>query len=212
MKPSVVTTETATFVFGSWFGAGRTTYEYLEKGSTTWQEGKIPIPGGFSFGSAIAINQEIYLIGGLGTEKRILSFDVHNHSFKKLSTELNERRFGNNCAIIPGGRNKIMITGRYFPGSEGLKSTEIFDAENESITMGSPLNSKRIGYGVGVITINNEDRLVAFGGLGYENYGSVEVYNDSTKEWETKSMNLNYSSRYNIAYLSVRLGDIIDQL
>ena len=73
-------------------------------------------------------------------------------------------------------------------------------------------NSKRIGYGLGVITINNEDRLVVFGGLGYKNYGRVEVYNDSTKEWETKSMNLNYSSRYNIAYLSVRLGDIIDQL
>ena len=139
--PSVVTTETATFVFGSRSGASRTTYEYLEKGSTTWQEGKIPIPGGFSCGSAIAINQEILLIGGLGTGKRILSFDVNNHSFKELSTKLNKRRYGHNCAIIPGTKN-VMITGGFFGREEGLESTEIFDAENESITMGSPLNSE----------------------------------------------------------------------
>ena len=211
--PSVVTTETATFVFGSnSYGAGRTTYEYLEKGSTTWQEGKIPIPGGFALGGAIAINQEILLIGGLGTGKRILSFDVNNHSFKELSTKLNKRRYGHNCAIIPGTKN-VMITGGMggFLGREGLESTEIFDAENGSITMGSPLNSKRIHHGLGVITINDEDRLVVFGGLGYENYGSVEIYHDSTEEWETKSMNLNSPPCY-LAYLSVRLGDIIDQL
>ena len=211
-EPSAVTTETATFVFGSRSGASRTTYEYLEKGSTTWQEGKIPIPGGFSCGSAIAINQEILLIGGLGTGKRILSFDVNNHSFKELSTKLNKRRYGHNCAIIPGTKN-VMITGGMggFLGREGLESTEIFDAENGSITMGSPLNSKRIHHGLGVITINDEDRLVVFGGLGYENYGSVEIYHDSTEEWETKSMNLNSPPCY-LAYLSVRLGDIIDQL
>ena len=212
MEPSVVTTETATFVFGSnSYGAGRTTYEYLEKGSTTWQEGKIPIPGGFALGGAIAINQEILLIGGLGTGKRILSFDVNNHSFKELSTKLNERRFGNNCAINPGTK-KVMITGT--GGTRG--STEIFDAENESITMGSPLNSIKSDHGLGVITINNEDRLVVFGGFGSfgsEFYYHVEVYNDSTKEWETKSMNLNFLKPYNKAtYLSVRLGDIIDQL
>ena len=48
--------------------------------------GKIEIPGGFEDGCAIAIksDQEIWLIGGFRTGKRILSFDVESHTFKVL--------------------------------------------------------------------------------------------------------------------------------
>ena len=84
-RSSAVTVETGTFVFGGKPNIhGRpTTYEYLPKGSTTWQKGKTPIPEYFYKGSAIAVKsgQEILLIGGLGTERRILSFDVNDHSF-----------------------------------------------------------------------------------------------------------------------------------
>ena len=60
-----------------------------------------------------------------------------------VTVKLNKRRIMSNCAIIPGTKN-VMITGGMggFLGREGLESTEIFDAENESITMGSPLNSE----------------------------------------------------------------------
>ena len=66
---SAVSTQTATFLFGGTFS--RTTYEYLPKDSTTWQEGKIEIPRGFYHGCAIAVKseQEIWLIGGVQTEK-----------------------------------------------------------------------------------------------------------------------------------------------
>ena len=69
---SAVTTQTATFLFGGLYS--EKTYEYLPKGSTTWLMGKTEIPRRFSIGCAIAVesDQEILLIGGLGTEKIVL--------------------------------------------------------------------------------------------------------------------------------------------
>ena len=97
---SAVTTQAATFVFGGFYS--RTTYEYLPKGSTRWLTGKTEIPGGFRNGCAIAVKsgQEIWLIGGLGTEKRILSFDVDSHTFQVLPFQLNVGRYGLSCALI----------------------------------------------------------------------------------------------------------------
>ena len=55
-----------------------------------------------------------------------------------------------------------MITGGYNDGS--LDSTEVLDTEDGSVTMASPMNSKRDGHGMGVVTINGKDRLAVFGG------------------------------------------------
>ena len=78
---STVTTKAATFIFGGELTS--TTYEYLPKDSKSWLMGKTEIPGGYSNGCAIAVksDQEIWLIGGYGTEKRILSFDVNDYTF-----------------------------------------------------------------------------------------------------------------------------------
>ena len=45
--------------------------------------GKTKIPGDFVDGYAITVKseQEIWLIGGLDTEKKILSFNVNYHTF-----------------------------------------------------------------------------------------------------------------------------------
>ena len=105
--------------------------------------GKIEIIGGFSEGCAIAVKsvQEIWLIGGDGTEKRILSFNVNDHTFQLLPFQLNVGRCGHRCAFIPN-TNKIMITGGY--NDDVLDSTEILDTEGGSVTMiASPMNSKR---------------------------------------------------------------------
>ena len=108
---SVVTTSTATFVFGGCFSNSKT-YEYLPKNSTKWLMGKTKIPGGFIAGCANAVkfDREIWLIGGWTTEKRILSFNVESHTFQVLPFQLNVGRWGHRCAFIPN-TNKIMITG-----------------------------------------------------------------------------------------------------
>ena len=109
---STVTTQRATFIFGGAYSA--TTYEYLPQDSTTWIKGKKDIPGGFRLGAAIAINseQEIWLIGCFKTGKRILSFNVNDHTFQELPSLLSVKRIEHKCAFIPNS-NKGMITGGY---------------------------------------------------------------------------------------------------
>ena len=96
---------------------------------------------------------------------------------------LNKRRVYSKCAFIPG-TNKVIITG----GDADTNSTEIFNTEDGSITMGSPMNSKRSDHGIGLITVNDEDRLAVFGG-SYDDT-SFEVYNTQTGTWEKTDIKL----------------------
>ena len=202
---SAVTTQTATFLFGgnhSW-----KTYEYLPKGSTTWLMGKTEISGyGFWQGCAMAVksDQEIWLIGGLNTEKRILNFNVNNHTFQELPFLLNIGRRGHECAFIPNTK-KIMIT-----GGSNLDSTEVLDTEDGSVTMASSMNSSRYAHGMGVLTIKGEDRLAVFGGFDGKNHDSVETYNSQTGKWETSDIKLN-EPKDAFGFLTVKLSDIISE-
>jgi len=225
---SAVTTQTATFVFGGTYS--RTTYEYLPKDSTTWLMGKTEFPGGFSKGGAIAVksDQEIWLIGGCRTEQRILSFNVIDHTFQELPSQLNVKRRGHSCAFqklhsqLNVGRrlhrcafipntNKVLITGGYnYNGS--LDSTEILDTEDGSVKMASPMKSKRAYHGMGVVTINGEERLAVFGGFnGRTRLDSVELYNTQTEKWETTDIKLKEANS-EFGFLSVKLADVVSHL
>ena len=208
---SAVTTKTATFLFGG--GYSETTYEYLPKDSSTWLVGKTEIPRGFCAGCAIAVksDQEIWLIGGIQTEKRILSFNVKDHTFQELPSQLNVGRLGHRCAFIPN-TNKVMITGGYNADEGYLDSTEIIDTKDGSVTMASPINSKRIDHGMGVVTINGEERLAVFGGCdGRTVFDSIELYNTQTGKWETTDIKLK-AARSRFGFLSVKLADVISHL
>ena len=204
---SAVTTQTATFLFGG--DDSRTTYEYLPKDSIQWLIGKTEISGrGFSSGCAIVVKsgQEIWLIGGWTTEKRILSFNVESHTFQVLPFQLNVGRWGHRSAFIPN-TNKIMITGGYCDGY--LDSTEILDIEDGKVTMASPMNSKRDIHGMGVVTIDGNDRLAVFGGNeGRNEVDSVELFNPQTKKWENSNLKLNKANSGS-SFLTVILGDTI---
>ena len=154
---SAVTTQEATFIFGG--GYSDKTYEYLPKDSTKWLMGRTEIPGGFRSGCAVAVKseQEIWLIGGWENERRILTFNINDHTFQVLTSQLSVRRRGHRCAFIPN-TNKIMITGGY----DMLDSAEILDTEDGSVTMASPMNTKSFLHGMGVVTINGKDRLAVF--------------------------------------------------
>ena len=217
---SAVTTQTATFLFGGKKSNSRKTYEYLPKGSTSWLMGKTEIPGGFFHGCAIAVksDQEIWLIGGRNTEKRILSFNVNDHTFEELPFQLNIGRKGHKCAFIPNTK-KIMITGGCILGRLPITSTEVLDTEDGSVTMASPMNSKRVDHGMGVLTIKGEDRLAVFGGYddvpSYRNHGrtrldSVETYNSQTEEWERSNIKWDAQTSY-FGFLTVKLSNIISE-
>ena len=210
---SAVTTQTATFLFGG--DCSRKTYEYLPKDSTTWLMGKTNIPGGFGRGCAIAVksDQEIWLIGGRNTERRILSFNVNDHTFEVLPSQLNFGRIRPRCAFIPNTK-KLMITGG--------RNMEVLDTEDGSVTMANPMNSmwpsygmnsNRSSHGIGVLTIKGEDRIAVFGGFDGRAYlDSIETYNSQTEKWE-KSSDIKLSkTKYDFGYLSVKLSNILSKL
>ena len=197
----------------------------FQKGSTSWLMGKTEIPGGFLRGCAIAVksDQEIWLIGGLETTKRILSFDVNDHTFKELPFQLNVGRKGHRCALIPN-TNKVMVTGGDDNSSNDtmwiLNSTEILDTEDGSVSMASPMNSKRSIHGMGVLTIKGEDRLTVFGGYSGSKYGcfdgrswldSVETYNSQAEKWETSDIKLSEEKDI-YGSLTVKISDIFSEL
>ena len=218
---STVTTQKATFVFGGIRSIDavtrskvlETTYEYLPKGSTTWLMGKTEIPLGFADGCTIAVksDQEIWLIGGYKTKKRILSFNVRNHTFQVLPFNLNIGRASARCAFIPN-TNKVMITGGYCSATY-LKSTEIIDPEDGSVTMASKMKYKRIGHGMGIVTINGEDRLAVFGGYHEETLqrDSIEFYDNQNGKWERKSIKMK-EARSSFGFLSLKLSDVISNM
>ena len=93
-----------------------------------------------------------------------------------------------------------------------LDSTEILDVEGGSVTMASPMNSKRCGHGMGFVTMNGIDRLAAFGGYDGRNYlDSVELYNSQTEKWETSDFKLS-KARYDFSFLTIKLGDVLSNL
>ena len=213
---SIVTTQTATFVFGGSYS--KTTYEYLPSDSTKWLTGKTKIPGGFGFGCAIAVKskQEIWLIGGTETQKRILSFNVNDHTFQEMPFQLNMGRILHKCTFIPI-TNKIMINGghyytdHYYTG-HSLNCVEILDTEDKSVTLASPMKSKRLSHGMGIITVNGEDKVAVFGGRDGENeLDSVELYNTKTEKWEMSDLKLS-EPKLGIGFLTIKLGDILSKL
>ena len=206
---STIPTKPALFIFGGYDSTH--TYEYLPKGSTTWLMGKTEIPYGFMYGSAIATRsgQEILLIGGSYTERRILSFNVNDHTFRVLPSKLNVGRNRHKCAFIPN-TNKIMITGGLGLGNwNGSDSTEILDIEDGSVTMASPMNFKRLAHGMGTLTINGEDRLAVFGGFDWrKRLDNVELYNTQTGKWEMSDIKLK-SEKSAFGFLTLKIGYIM---
>ena len=219
---SAAVTQTATFLFGGtdFDGFGfdpainsRSSYEYLPNNSNTWLMGKNEIPIGFNFGCAIAskCGNKIWLIGGGGTEKRIIGFNVQDHTFQEIPSQLNAERNLHRCAYIPN-TNKIMITGGCNRTDGISDSAEIFDTDDGSITMASPMNVKRAGHGMGTVTINGDDRLAVFGGeISTTWLDGVELYNTQTQQWDTTTMKLK-EAKSKFAFLEVKLGDIISEL
>ena len=203
-----VSIKSGTFVFGGLYNPY--SYEYLPKDSTTWILGNNDIPGGIRDACAISINsdKEILLIGGANIKfgRRILKFNVKDHTFEKMPVELIFERSGHRCAFIPGTK-KIMITGgyRYTNGVDQSSTTEILDIENGSITLANPMNIGRAHHGIGVITINDENRVTVFGGKNGQNGGldSVETFNTKTQKWEMSDIKLS-QERYGFGFLSVK--------
>ena len=201
---ATVSTNNATFIFGGMDSKTKYTFEYLEKDAANWKLGKTNITGSFEYGCTIAISEEeIWLIGGLTpNEKRILSFNVRNQSFTEMPFELKLGRRQHQCAFIPGTRN-IIVTGGTDYGYY-LDSTQIINVDNGSVSNGARMNSKRCRHGIGILNINNQERIVIFGGKNDDDYlKTVEVYNTQAQNWELSNITL-IEARESFGFLTIK--------
>ena len=202
----VVTTSAGKYVFGGGKLLGTVnTYEYLPTGSKTWKIVRSLIPTNFVDGFTIASKsgKKVWLIGGAMYGKRILQFNVDDHTFEELPTKLNVSRVNHRCAFIPN-TNKIMITGGYDDDS-----TEIFDPEEGTVTLAGKLNSKRSSHGIGILTINGQDKLAVFGGSDdhHNVLRSVELYDYQNDKWEISYIKLPKATS-NFGFLSYKQGEL----
>ena len=210
---SAVTTADGTFIFGGDDFPGREAFEFLPKNSKEWQEGRTKIPDGFRRGCAVKVpdNQEILLIGGKGTLSRILKFDIKTQTFEEMAVRLIKGRRLHACARLPD-TNQIVITGGWDSILTEQDTSEILNLQDNTITRGNPMNTKRFSHGMAVITIDNEDRLAVFGGQdGNGDYlDSVETLNPRTKKWEISDLKLE-KAKENFGYISLP-NDFISKL
>ena len=206
---AVVATTNATFIFGG--DESKHTYEYLDHGCSNWLEGNERISGrGFYAGCAIAISdEEIWLIGGTNTESRVLSFNTRKHEFKEVNTiQLNKGRRRHRCIQITG-TTKIMVSGGTDCSINKLDSVEIIDFEKKSVTNTGKMNSKRGDHGIGILTLNGEDKVAIFGGFDENNaLDSVEIYDQETQMW-TKMTDIKLTQAKGFfGFLTIKRDDI----
>ena len=87
------------------------------------------------FAIAVKSDSEIWLIGvGSRTNRRIHSFNINDHTFRLLPSQLIVERDSYTCALIPN-THKIMVTGGVYDNSGVSSSTEIIDTEDGSVIM-----------------------------------------------------------------------------
>lgn len=190
--------------------AGRSIF-WLATGSKTWQSGPKLQPT-FEFKDACAVKLSstmALLIGGYWTQKKICKFDISTNNLTCIG-ELQVGRFGHSCAVL--GNNIVVAGGRKHSFHiEYFSSTEIISLDNlHNPRLAGQLNIKRGFHKLIVTTINNEQTLLAIGGISNkgteaeaENSDSIEIWDPLTETW-TLSETLKLSeAKHSFGALSV---------
>ena len=185
---TAVTMPTGTYIFGG--EKSPTTSEFLRNG--VWQDGPV-IPNGFKQGCALKISpNEIILIGGHGTEDRVVKFDVKTNIFTSWSS-LSQGRRQHSCVLL---NNNIVIAGGIDHSGSSMVSTEIISLTNKVSRNGGNLNTYRHDFGL-VAAGGHFKRVLAFGGGS-----SIEDWNEETEKWTMAPFSLQ-ESRSMFGYIAV---------
>merc|ERR1712079_428371 len=193
-----ITMPNAVYLFGGEF---ENTYEYMVNDENVWQEGKTTIPGGFYEGCVVKLNNnELALIGGEGTESRIMKFNTATKVFTENWGRLKKPRYGHACVTLG---NNILVVGGFGDGGY-LASSELINIEDgrQSETDVGDLNSKRYKFGL-VSLGGNTTKILAIGGKGTGTvHDSVEEYDENTGQWKNVTMKISEKKR-DFGYLAV---------
>ena len=184
------------FIFGG--VDSPTTWEWLpSEGPTEWISGTTNIPGfGLREGCAVRFSvNDSMIIGGYGTNERVLKFDSITKQFTNLGDEiLNQGRWLHACTYFEG---LIIIAGGFNAGSY-ISSTEVINANDlttANINFGSMVQA-RAYHGLTVVQIDGSPKILALGGYANGNYlDSIEIWDPTSGAWKMTSMKLSEKKR-----------------
>jgi len=206
-----VPTSKGYYIFGGEYC--KTTSEFLAKGSNKWTMGpSIPSPG-ISGGCGVAISdEEIFLVGGNKTLSNYMVLNTRTEDKMEYSSKLGHGRYGARCIVF---KDKVLITGGYNKANQinfndrRKVPTEIFDLKITQKWNGGSFQIQRSWHGIGEVTINGEQKVIAFGGIGNGGWlKSVEIWDDTSETWSI-SKNLQLSEiKHDFGFLSAN-SDLI---
>ena len=181
--------------------ASFSTSNFLPNGSTEWQNGpKMPYPGNHCAHAVAISNDEILFTGGLGLNvSRVMKYKISTD--KWTHSKLIRPRWHHSSAVY--GDN-VIISGGTYGNQIPLDCTEIYSISNGTLRLGGNLNFARRGHGMGIIHVNGESKLIAFGGCGFINntvinLSTVEEWNVETESWTVSNLTLS-EPRWSFSY------------
>ena len=181
-----VTMPNGVYIFGGLYSP--TTTDFLPKNSGVWQAGP-SIPNGFKGGCGVQISkEEILLIGGWGTEDRLLEFNTTTNNFTIRGDKLQQGR----CTLL---NDMIIVAGGRSANSHNvLNSTELVPLTNGSPRFGGDLITARAYFGLATIGVHK--KAYSFGGnvsgkrSGHNPLQSVEEWDADTEQWKFANFSL----------------------
>jgi len=186
---TAVTMPNGVYIFGG--NRSPTTSDFLPKNNNgVWWAGPT-ITNGFKDGCGVKISpEELLLIGGEGTEDRIMSFNTRTNLFSTLGS-LQQGRNRHSCTLL---NNLILVVGGYSGSS--LSSTEIIPLANGTPRYGGSLNSAREHFGLATIG-GHYKKVISFGGYDQSSpvQSSVEEWDEDTEEWKLAPYSLEEGKR-----------------
>ena len=206
-RASAVSMKNGVYIFSG--DKTKNTWEWLPDGENKWQIGTCSIPNTFEEGCAVKINdEEILLIGGWQTFKRVLKFNTTSQQFQSLGDVLNQGRAGHACVLF---NDKIIVSGGHIAGRR-LSSTETIDVHDlKTSHYAMDLIEPRAWHGLVVVHVNNKPTVLAVGGFGpsYTRLDSIEMWNQTTEieSWTMTSKKLS-EAKSSFGILSVPIGSL----
>lgn len=199
---SVVSMKNETYILGG--SADIRANENLKHSSRNWQQEPY-IPGNHLYGGCgVKISdEEILIIGGYSVEERILKFNTSNKTWHNTSIEIPQLR--DHSCINHGG--KILISGGGDYDVTAMSKTYVLDIGDDGdlkIREVGRMIEARSAHGMGIVKLNNELKVITFGGQGINSndLNSVEIWNDLNETWSKSSLIIK-QPKYGFGYATI---------
>ncbi|WP_213022342.1 Kelch repeat-containing protein [Brevibacillus reuszeri] len=144
-----------------------------------WQGGAEMNDSRYGGASVVLADGDVLVVGG-GMVKSGERYDVRRDKWIAIA-DMSEVRYGPGAALLPDG--KVLVVGGDPSGNPNnlLKSTEIYDPEQDSWEQASDMSVERFKS---VAVALEDGRVLVSGGFSKKGYlKSTEIYDPETDEW-----------------------------